>query len=183
MSNIDKLRKHGVMDEVVLETQCDDFFDFADTENYNRYYMFLTRKEFIVLKVRGVFNRIQVLKKYDLSDIRTSANLPEFFTIKKNVREEGTEFESGYIGFTVQFASVMKGVYFHYNNSEEKKEKQKTISLWCKKIKNIYESDYVLWTTSTNGILTRYCINCGAQMQGRKGNSVSCSGCGTINKF
>ena len=64
MSNIDKLRKHGETGEVVLETQCDDFFDFADTENYNRYYLFLTKKSLFVLKEKGVFGRIQVLKKY-----------------------------------------------------------------------------------------------------------------------
>ncbi len=183
MTNIDKLRKLGETDDIILETQCDDFFDFADHESYIKYYIFLTNKNFIVLKEKGLFNRIQVLKKYDLSEIRTNGNIPEFFTIKKNIKEEGTEFETGHIGFTIQFNSVMKGIYFHYFNKEEKKEKQKIIKIWISKIKEIYESDYILWATPTNGILTRYCINCGTQMQGRKGNSVNCSNCGCINRF
>ncbi len=183
MSIIDKLRTHGETEEVFLETQCDDYFDFADQKNYNRYYIFLTKKSFIVFKEKGIFNGIQVLRKFNLNEIRIKNNIPEFFTIKKNLREEGTEYENGFIGFTIQFSSTMKGIYFHYNGPEEKKEKEKIIKLWVGKIKAIYETEYGLGAISKNSTLTRYCINCGTQIQGCKGSSANCPSCGFLNKF
>ena len=184
MSYISKLKKLGENASVILETRCAEFFDFADTTKYSDHYIFLTKSHFIVLKEKGFFNETQILKKYSLSDIRTDANgVPEFFTIKKKVNLEGDDYENGFLGFTIQFQSTMKGLYFKYTYKEEKKEIEAVINLWTNKIKEIYKTNYKLSAMQNNVLLTRYCINCGTQLQGYKGDSTNCPNCNTTNNF
>ncbi len=183
MSNVFKLKTLGENTSVILEMQCDDFFDFADTTKYSNYYIFLTKTHFIVLKEKGFFNSTQILKKYSLSEIRTDNGIPEFYTIKKKVNLEGDYYENGYLGFTIQFQSSMKGLYFKYSNKDEKRKIGTEIKRWTNKIKEIYKTTYNLSATQNNVLLTRYCINCGTQLQGYKGDSTNCPNCNTTNNF